>query len=301
MKPKIIVLLSTYNGEKYLDEQLESVFSQKNVCVNVYARDDGSSDNTCKILEKWASQFPLTWYKGKNKGPAESFMELLYTAPPSEFYAFCDQDDVWDTDKLESAVRILSSMPHEKPSLYFSGYRTVDKDLKIISESVNFRVLSYGNALVENIALGCSMVFNDAAKELACRIHATDGSMHDAWLYKICYTTGNVYFDEKSRLSYRQHSTNVIGGNRSFFIKWTRRMKRFKKIWNGRISSHCRVLKKHCEAYIIAPDKMKTLSTLTDYKDSFKNRLNLLFSKEIVRQSRLDNLIFKIVVLLGKL
>ena len=93
---KILILMSTYNGEKYLSEQLNSLLLQENVNIKILIRDDGSTDNTHKILNFYSSNYPnISWYTGENKGPALSFMDLLFNAPESDYYAFCDQDDVW--------------------------------------------------------------------------------------------------------------------------------------------------------------------------------------------------------------
>ena len=98
---EVMVLLSAYNGEKYLDTQLQSLREQIYEHVRVIVRDDGSTDNTIKILEKWHNKYPewLTWYSGTNIGYKKSFITLLYDAPESDYYAFCDQDDFWKEDK----------------------------------------------------------------------------------------------------------------------------------------------------------------------------------------------------------
>jgi glycosyltransferase involved in cell wall biosynthesis len=300
MKEKVTILLSTYNGEKYLDEQLCSLFIQENVEIQVFVRDDGSTDKTCSILEKWASEYPLTWYQGNNIGPSRSFMELIYRAPQSSYYAFCDQDDVWDANKLDIAVKSLHKFTQNKPALYFSGYRRVDKNLNVLSEKVTFGTISFGNSLVQNISLGCTMVFNKEAKELAKKINTTDGNMHDAWLYKLWYATGNVYFDKESRLSYRQHDNNVIGGRKGFIKNWIRRTKRIKRVWNGRISNHTKEFRKHCSPYINDSEKLSLISILADYKINLKSRWKLILSKEIVMQSKFDTVLFKLLVLLGR-
>ena len=100
---KVCVLISTYNGEKFLDEQIASILAQKGVEVDILVRDDGSSDMTCSLLERWQKEGKLKWYKGENLGFARSFMNLLKTASVYDYYAFCDQDDVWLPEKLKKA------------------------------------------------------------------------------------------------------------------------------------------------------------------------------------------------------
>ena len=101
---KVTILLSSFNGEAYLEEQLGSIVAQKDVQTNILVRDDGSSDHTCDILDQWQQKAVLSWYRGENIGPARSFMDLLRQAGDSCYYAFSDQDDYWLSDKLKVAV-----------------------------------------------------------------------------------------------------------------------------------------------------------------------------------------------------
>src|ERR1035437_8737190 len=127
----VTILLSTYNGEKYLNQLFESLFKQIDVEMSVLVRDDSSSDSTKEILRKYEEEGKLSWYTGENLRSAGSFMDLLFHAPDSEYYAFCDQDDVWEADKLYSAIKMLKQT-QDKPSLYFSQTKLVDKDLNSI-------------------------------------------------------------------------------------------------------------------------------------------------------------------------
>ncbi|MBQ4399872.1 MAG: glycosyltransferase, partial [Alphaproteobacteria bacterium] len=103
----VLVLMSTYNGEKYLKTQLDSILAQQGVNVQILVRDDGSSDGTLPILQAYAAQGKLTYYTGPNLKPAKSFMDLIYNAPQADFYAFADQDDYWLPEKLICAVNKL--------------------------------------------------------------------------------------------------------------------------------------------------------------------------------------------------
>ena len=98
MDKKVLILLSTYNGERYIKEQIESLLKQENVKVSILVRDDGSTDGTINILNEYQKQGKLKWYTGENLKPAKSFMNLVENAPEYEYYAFCDQDDVWLKD-----------------------------------------------------------------------------------------------------------------------------------------------------------------------------------------------------------
>ena len=214
---KITILLSTYNGEKYLREQLDSLFALSNIKdIDILVRDDGSSDSTLKILDEYKEKYSnLSYYQGENKKPAKSFWELLNKAPVSEFYAFCDQDDVWDKDKLEIAINELKKRDLNKPLLYISDVRIVDQDLNLKSDTMVSKDIdiSYPMSLFNNIAPGCTFVFNDKLRELAVKYDVEKNyiNIHDWLLYMIATCFGEVVFDKSAHMSYRQHGDNSIG------------------------------------------------------------------------------------------
>ena len=140
---KVTILLSSYNGETYLDEQLESIVAQKGVMTDILVRDDGSSDHTCDILDQWQQKTSLRWYSGENIGPARSFMDLLRQADDSCYYAFSDQDDYWLSDKLKVAVDKLESY-ERRPALYFCQTELVDKKLNRVNSVIIHPRLTFG-------------------------------------------------------------------------------------------------------------------------------------------------------------
>ena len=107
----ICILISTYNGHLYLDEQLESLYQLEHSKIMIVIRDDGSDDQTQLIIEKWANILDISLTKGTNVGWRKSFMELIYNSPESDYYAFCDQDDIWLPNKLQVAIQKLKTMP----------------------------------------------------------------------------------------------------------------------------------------------------------------------------------------------
>ena len=216
----IHILLSTYNGEKYLEEQLESLINQKGVEFKILVRDDGSTDGTIDILNKWQNNGLLTWYSGENIGVVNSFMDLLKKAPKSDYYAFCDQDDVWLPNKLEESLERIQKFSNEEPSLVCSDLIVVNKDLNVIHKSMweymKLRpklLVKFYYAISCNLFTGCTMVFNNAAKELF--FPATNNIlMHDSWLgLKIIANNGNIGYIHKPLVLYRQHGNNVCGVN----------------------------------------------------------------------------------------
>ena len=156
----------------------------------------------------------LRWYTGEHLNVQKGYLDLLKNAPKSDYYAFCDQDDVWDDDKLLLAVTELDEMPVDKPAMYYCGQRLVDENLKLISVH---RIASDRNAhtnfLISNVA-GCTAVFNQALVDAVNSKSPDFILMHDSWLFKICLALGgNYYADSAAHISYRQHGNNVAGLN----------------------------------------------------------------------------------------
>lgn len=210
---KVIVLMSTYNGEEYLREQLESIFTQDGVEVSVIVRDDGSTDQTISILQEYEKKQSLKFYTGENLKPARSFMDLIYNAPSAQYYALCDQDDVWVQGKLKAAVEFLRTC--NKPALYYHGMNLVDKQLNKYgyyfreqerAESLEFSCL-YGDEIA-----GCTMVFNNKLMNAVRDYKPAFITMHDGWIHRVCLCVhGCIYGDKTAYINYRQHGNNAVG------------------------------------------------------------------------------------------
>lgn len=218
---KIIILLSTYNGKKYLEEQLESLYAQVNIDdIDILVRDDGSNDGTQEILDKYQTCHEnFKWYQGDNKRPARSFWELLNKVDGADYYAFCDQDDVWDNDKILVAIEELKKLDQSLPLLYMSDVRVVDANLNHLADGfVDTSVpVSYAYSLSNSVCPGCTFVFNELARKLAIKFNAEEYIDHHDWtLYKIVACFGDVVFDKTTHMRYRQHENNVVGANSKF-------------------------------------------------------------------------------------
>ncbi len=222
---KVQVLLSTYNGAAFLEPLLKSVLAQDHAPLELLVRDDGSTDETVGILERYAAQGKLSLTRGANLGFARSFLTLAATAPEAEFYAFCDQDDIWEKDKISRAVESLSRFDPAEPLLYGGRYQLVDESLQPIATSpIPSRGPSFANALVQCIAPGCTLVFNAAARRLlASSLPPEHPYSHDWWIYLVISAMGRVVYDPVSKILYRQHGGNVIGHKTGL---WDRVLKR---------------------------------------------------------------------------
>ena len=220
----VAILLCTYNGEKFLAQQLDSLEAQTYTDWVVMVSDDGSSDRTIEILEHYQSKWPvgkLTIRRGPQKGFCQNFLSLACDPTIlASYYAFCDQDDVWLPQKLAVAVHtIVENQNIETPFLYGGRTQYVNEQLKPYGMSPLFIFPpGFRNALVQSIAGGNTMVFNFPAKVLIEKAGPVQVPLHDWWVYQlISGADGDVLYDPIPTLLYRQHKDALVGGNRSFF------------------------------------------------------------------------------------
>ena len=211
--PKVAVLLSTYNGARHLDVLLSSIREQQYRNWHVVARDDGSIDDTIVILGNWTATIPLTFVVGTHVGAKASFLKLLYDCSDYDIVAFADQDDVWYSNKIARATQALLDLPQSQPAMYCSRAHIVDEKLRPLGFTLDWPCPpSFENALVENIAMGCTVALNKSAVSLLQRAPSPGNArMHDWWCYLVIAAFGSVIFDPLPSLLYRQHGRNTVG------------------------------------------------------------------------------------------
>jgi glycosyltransferase involved in cell wall biosynthesis len=217
---RVAVLLCTHNGERYLPSQLDSIAAQSHDDWQLWVSDDGSGDGTLAML---AAQRPR-WHAGRleivagpRRGSCANFLSLA--ARPeivADYFAFADQDDVWETEKLARAVAWLAAQPADQAALYCGRTQLVDDNGRALGHSPLWRKPpAFANALVQNIAGGNTMVFNAAARRLIAQVDPAKLAVHDWWAYQVVSGTGGrVHYDPWPSLAYRQHGDNLIGSGR---------------------------------------------------------------------------------------
>ena len=237
---RVAILLCTFNGQKFLTEQLDSIQRQTHKQWKVFASDDGSADGTPQVLAQYVRNWGadrLDVRIGPGKGFVANFLSLACdTAIKADYYGFCDQDDLWDADKLERALAWLDTAPRGMPALYCARTRLIAEDGGDIGFSPFFgKPLTFRNALVQSIAGGNTMVFNEAARQLLVAAGAdVDVITHDWWLYMLVTGCGGtVHYDFEPSVSYRQHGRNLVGSNASWMASYSRA----KRLLAGRFSS----------------------------------------------------------------
>ncbi|MDM0075152.1 glycosyltransferase family 2 protein [Variovorax sp. J2P1-59] len=209
---KIVVLMSTWQGERHVEEQIRSILAQLPPGGSILVRDDGSSDTTAQRIESFRDP-RITLIRGPNLGFVRSFFALLDAAPDdADIVMLSDQDDVWLPNKIARAVAHLRPLG-DQPALYCSRLRLVDEALEPLGLSPEWkRAPSFRNALTENIVTGCTCAINRAALPLAQQYGDPDAIyFHDWWLYLVIAAFGQVIVDREPTILYRQHGGNAIG------------------------------------------------------------------------------------------
>lgn len=217
-RPRVLVLMTTYNGQAFVHDQLKSIFNQRGVDVTLRVCDDCSTDNTFRILETWAAKHDNMQVirNSENKGVVRNVMDLVYSAPADEydFFAIADQDDVWHPNKLlEASRRIFSNT--SRPELYYADVRNIDERGRTIGfEYRPYKVCAEHPAsllLVQNWCLGCTLLMNGALVKLLRQHPVYDfGRMYDAWIHAVALFCGGFVYPD---LDHHYVNRRITGHN----------------------------------------------------------------------------------------
>lgn len=298
---KIQVLMSTYNGERFLPEQLESLALQKD-CPgwSLLWRDDGSSDCSVQIMDAFQPAQRVV-DKESRLGPAMSFFYLLAAADPeADAFAFCDQDDVWLPDKLSRAWEWLSSQDPGRPALYFARQQLVDFRLRSIRLSPAFlRPPDFRNALVQNIAAGCTIMMNSMARDVILAAPPPKKSMHDWWAYILVSGAGGAMRgDHRPVILYRQHEANVVGASSSGCRRAWLALRRGPNVFLETFQAHLNALEK--VSHLLTAEARSSLDLLSQLADlSVHERVRRLSRAHLYRQGVSENVLLWGYFLLG--
>ena len=306
---QVDVLLSTFNGEKHLREQINSVLSQTHRNLNVIVRDDGSSDETILVLKEEQSKDSRIQIINDdlgNLGPARSFMTLLrYSTSP--FVMFCDQDDVWRNNKIELSIAAVCGKSQTAPCLVHSDLEVVSENLSLISDSFLSRHNlschnTFADLLVQNNVTWCTVLFNAQLREVALQYRPSFMVMHDWWLALLASLYGHVVFIDEPLIKYRQHGGNAVGSRR-LVGKIFDRIKSPKKMLElcAGFELQARELDNLRRISIDTPHKKEAFE-LADYLSycdgGVLKRLSFFFHSKYKRQHFLANLLYRLMFVL---
>ena len=299
---RVQVLLSSFNGSKYIKQQIDSLLQQQEVEVHCLVRDDGSDDDTINILSQYQTQFKnFKYYCGNNVGYRASFMELIRMSGDFEYYAFSDQDDVWEPLKLKIAIDKISSSEENIPSMYFSNCTLVNDNLEKTGmlHSGGKRIIpDKQSAIVQGFAHGCTMVINRLSRDIINDYVPIQNYSHDFWIPLLHIFLGKVIYDEESYILYRQHSNNIFGKNRSFqrilkdklaFLKSNKNF--YSTTAKDLLTGYSRIMtKSDCDL----------LLEVSDYNNSLANKMKILSNKQVKKNSARGTFILKLLILFSR-
>lgn len=219
----IDILLATYNGERYIKEQIESLLNQTYQDFHIIVRDDGSTDNTQAILDGYASSYPEKFVVINDGisagGAAANFFELMKHSQ-ADYIMFCDQDDVWKKDKVQYSLDLLKKAEEEygedTPLLAYTDYHTVDENLNSTNENKKGNIVYRHNdrlnyLLIQNYITGCTIIINKKLLNIASVQYQPEILMHDWWLALCASAFGRIVYSNKETMLYRQHSDQSVG------------------------------------------------------------------------------------------
>ncbi|MER9000727.1 glycosyltransferase family 2 protein [Mesorhizobium australicum] len=236
---RIAVLMGTKDGAAFVDEQIQSLLAQSHLLIDLWISDDGSADGTVAVIEAWKPRWTkgrITLLEGPRQGFAANFRSMILDSGiDADCYAFCDQDDVWEPDRLESALGWMQAFDAGIPLMSCSRTATMTETGRLVGHSPLFsRPPSFRNALVQSIAGGNTMLLNRAARDLLAKASARTGFVsHDWWAYLIVTGAGGVVrYDPRPLVRYRQHAANLVGANAS----WQARISRLGRLFKGQFA-----------------------------------------------------------------
>lgn len=301
---KVAVIMSTYNGEKYLEAQIRSIMEQDEVLVDLYIFDDGSTDQTVPLIRQWMSSHENLHLSlnQKNYGAMKSFLHGLQLTPDADYYALADQDDVWDRDKLVAGINSLEQYRDVDYRLYCSVAQIVDQDLNPQGfDSFDHQVLSFGEILTRNNGIGCTFVFNRTLKQVLNQLPVADiqqQPLHDHWIYAICLALGGkVVFDQHSHIQYRQHSDNVVGGERRSF--WQKLMDSGLFDRNNRRKKFVTALYNYYGSQMI-PENRLLVEQLINYQTDFQHKRSAIKALKQQMSSTMGRVEMTLLLLLNR-
>jgi glycosyltransferase involved in cell wall biosynthesis len=246
VRNNLSILLSTYNSKAFLNEQIDSIISQTVKDWVLYIRDDGSSDNTIDIIEKFCKYNEnIVFLKDElsNLGAKNSFIKLLSDVD-SSYYMFCDQDDVWLPFKIEKTLLKMHEIElhrEEIPLLVFTDLKVVDINLNIINNSMwryqkttPQHAKDFYSLSISNPVTGCTIMINQKAKEISIPM-SPKSLMHDLWIALNVSHYGYVDFIDEPTILYRQHSDNVVGAKKTNRMYYISHLKNLTKVINDNI------------------------------------------------------------------
>lgn len=293
------VLMSVYNGEKYLDEQIESILKQSYPNIKLYVRDDGSSDSSLEILKRYESKGEIKLLRGENLGYIKSFFNLLENAyDEAEYFAFADQDDVWDEKKIEYAVEKLQDSS-KRANIYYSNYDICDSQLEFRESGYSNPKPDFSSILLQCPTNGFTIVFNAPMREEILSYIPECAVGHDWWVCLVGITTGTIVVDSISTAKWRRNLSSVTTNETSFLPKLKYRFRLiFKENYFETVRKQLVEFSYVFESKL-EDDQKNLLYLFLDNKFSSKKWFKKLFYRKRYSFRLMDELFFRLCIFIG--
>ena len=296
--PRIAVVMSTYNGAQHLRQQLDSILAQDAPNVRVYVRDDGSSDDTVRILRDYEERGQITLWAEPNAGVVGSFIDgITRVAEEADYVALCDQDDEWHPDKLSRALSVLQGRDQSIPQLYCAEYIYCDENMNPGERSHLNRIgVTFATMLYENMVSGNTCMMNQTLARMVAAAGTTGVYTHDWWLGLLATALGELSFDDFTCLEYRRTGSNVSPSGSGGIKLFMYRVRTF--FQKGELSRVTEQLERLEELYgaQIAPEKHALLERFLR-----RGRLAKAFTPVRLRQMLRDEVALRLLFLAGLL
>lgn len=284
MYPKVKVLLSYYNGDNYIKEQIDSILKQEDVDVSLVIRNDGSSRNIESLLSEYNDE-RIQYIYGDNLGYKKSFLQTLKLVGKADYYAFADQDDVWLPQKLKQGIKCIENQLKNKREayLYASSLTRVDKNLNfLLKQKFDNLVLTIGAEFTRHRLAGCTFIFNDELRQLVDKVEYNDfiKYSHDHFITIISMLNKtNIFVDTNSYILFRRHGDNASVDGDSKISK----IKKDIKYYFGGQSRYIELSRLLLEnyGYYMNSDNKKFLLSIKDYKKNIFNTIRLATNKRL--------------------
>jgi len=304
----LYIVLSTYNGSKYLQEQLNSIKSQDYSDWKMLIRDDGSTDTTRNILSQFANSLPnkIQLFFGDNIGWVASYFMLIQLLPHDcEYVSFCDQDDVWKPNKLSLALKSLQISATSSPLLYCSRVEVVDETLgSPWIPDMPSKKLSLANAVFDTYVQGCTVVINKSALNVMLQTlpNCNNCISHDIWMNLLLSSVGIIIYDHHATMLYRQHMNSTVGRPRGIKALKRKILFLFHTLFNLKPATHItktrqiREFKRTCY-HILSAKNQQTIDYFLQCADCKKllPRIKLIMQSPFYKQNAFLSLVLKII------
>lgn len=303
---KVAVLMVTFNGEKYIEEQLASILNQKlddDIAVDIYVRDNASTDNTVAILNKYKKENKIKLKLLENDGPAVSFLSLIKETVGYDYYFLCDQDDYWNEEKVRISLDWMTN--NKVPTMFFSNAELVNEKMETMNCTVYKKEPPHDLMTIacSGGILGCTVAFNSELRKYILNIPLNKEQiiMHDFLLALVCAAVnGKIIYYDKTLVKYRQHGNNVVGVSLSLRSKLLARLKNAYKKNDISISEQTELVLDTLKNYI--PNKnINKLKRVVNYRKNILTKLSLAFSSQIKYYSVGSSISVRLGILMGNI